>query len=140
LTHPTLRLKRAYLAMRRSIDVAIKPFGFSAAQFDVIQLLLHDGPLEHRQLQERLAMTSPTLTNILDGMVSAGFVARTVDSHDARVRRITLGDATRAICADPAFQMTGDRLVARMFKGLSEAERSQVLASLDRIAMNLRDD
>jgi DNA-binding MarR family transcriptional regulator len=137
MTHPTLRLKRTYLAMRRAIDDVVRPFGFTAAQFDVIQLLLHEGEMAHHQLQDRLAMTSPTLTNILDGMVRDGFVERRVDPEDGRVRRIALGEATRQLCASGAFKQAGDRLVAQMFKGLTAGERATFQAILDRVDGNL---
>lgn len=137
MTHPTLRFKRAYLALRRAVDEAIKPFGFTAAQFDVIQLLLHERELEHRQLQERLAMTSPTLTNILDGMERQGFVDRTVDTEDGRVKKISLGTATQTICQSRNFKVAGDALVSQMFKGLNSSEREQFLKLLDRIEANL---
>jgi DNA-binding MarR family transcriptional regulator len=137
MIHPTLRFKRAYLALRRAVDDAIKPYGFTAAQFDVIQLLLHEGELEHRQLQERLAMASPTLTNILDGMIREGFVDRTVDEDDGRVRRISLGKATQSFCQSSDFKAAGDALVSKMFKGLTRAEREQFLVLLDRIDANL---
>jgi DNA-binding MarR family transcriptional regulator len=139
MTHPTLRLKRAYLAMRRAVDEAIRPFGYSAAQFDVIQLLLHQDDQDHRQLQEQLAMTSPTLTNILDGMVRDGMVERSIDAGDARRRRIRLGAAARATCASPAFSAAGNAVVDRMFKGFSDQERAQLLAFLDRAVANLDD-
>ncbi len=139
MAHPTLRLKRAYLAMRRAVDEAIRPFGLSAAQFDVIQLLLHEDDQDHRRLQDQLAMTSPTLTNILDGMVRAGFVERSVDPGDARRRRIRLGQAAKLICASPGFSAAGDAVVGRMFQGLSEKDEAQLLSLLDRVADNLDD-
>lgn len=137
MTHPTLRLKRAALAMRRAVDEAIRPFGFTAAQFDVIQLLLHEDGQDHRRLQDQLAMTSPTLTNILDGMVRAGFVERSVDPEDARRRRVHLGDAARNLCATPGFAAAGEAVVARMFQGFSREEKAQLLRLLDRVAENL---
>ena len=76
MSHPTLDFKRAYLAFRRSLEQAIKPFGFSVAQFDVLQILLHEDGLAHYELQEKLAISSPTLTNILDRMERDGHVER----------------------------------------------------------------
>ena len=135
--HPTLQLKRAYLAMRRAIERSVKPFEFSAAQFEVLQLLLHEDGLEHRELQNRLAIASPTLTNVLDGMVREGQVTRSTDAEDGRVKRVHLGERTRALCGSTEFYETGQALVARMFAGFTDAERSQFLHLLSRVEANL---
>ena len=135
--HPTLRLKRAYLAMRRAVEAAVRPFDFTAAQFDVLQLLLHEDGLEHRELQSRLAMASPTLTNIVDGMVREGHVVRSQDDSDGRVKRIHLGERARAFCGSTEFHDAGQALVKRMFAGFSETERRQFLSMLSRVEANL---
>lgn len=135
--HPTLSLKRAYLAMRRAVEQAVRPFGFTAAQFDVLQLLLHEDGLEHRDLQKRLAIASPTLTSIVDGMVREEHVARYADAADGRVKRIRLGSAARALCRSAEFGAAGDALVARMFTGFSDRERRQFVALLGRVEANL---
>lgn len=137
MSHPTLELKRAYLAMRRALEQTLKPFNFTSAQFDVLQFLLHEDGMEHRELQRRLAIASPTLTNILDGMERDGHVVRRADPHDGRVKRLYLGAAARKLCASAAFCAAGDALVARMFDGFSEKERQAFARALSRIEVNL---
>jgi len=137
MSHPTLRLKRAYLAMRRAVEQAVRPFDFTAAQFDVLQLLLHQDGLEHRDLQNKLAIASPTLTNIVDGMVRDGHVVRSADVDDGRVKRIYLGASARALCGSAEFGAAGDALVTRMFDGFTETERHQFLRLLGRVEANL---
>lgn len=137
MIHPTLKLKRVYLALRRSVERSVKPFGLTASQFDVVQLLMHEGELEHRNLQEQLAIASPTLTNIVDGMVREGHVTRRADDEDARVKRICLGQKARSLCQTAEFRQAGDALVDRMFKGFTREERTAFLRSLDRMETNL---
>jgi DNA-binding MarR family transcriptional regulator len=139
MTHPTLQFKRAYLAMRRAIEKKIKPFHFSVAQFDVLQLLFHDDGLEHRELQKRLGIASPTLSNILDGMERDGHISRHGDLEDARVKRIYLGETARAICWSPEFCDASDELIARMFAGFTPQERDLCLQMFSRIEKNLDD-
>ncbi|MDE2082473.1 MAG: winged helix-turn-helix transcriptional regulator [Burkholderiales bacterium] len=140
MSHPTLELKRAYLALRRALEQTVKPFNFTGAQFDVLQFLLHDDGMEHRELQKRLAVSSPTLTNIVDGMVREGHVIRHADPHDGRVKRLYLGDAARKIVASAKFCDAGDALVARMFKGFTAKERQEFSRALSRIEANLDSD
>lgn len=139
MTHPTLQFKRAYLAMRRAIERKIKPFHFSVAQFDVLQLLFHEDGLEHRDLQKRLGIASPTLSNILDGMERDGHITRRGDPDDARVKRIYLGETARTICWSPEFCAASDDLLAQMFAGFTPQERAQCLHMFNRIEKNLED-
>lgn len=136
MPHPTFLLKRAYLVMRRAVEQAVQPFHFTAAQFDIVQLLLHEDGLEHRDLQRRLSIASPTLTNIIDGMVRDGHVVRSA-AEDGRVKRIHLGGRAREICRSPEFGAAGDALVDRMFEGFTKAERDQFLRLLSRVESNL---
>lgn len=137
MAHPTLDLKRAYLALRRALEQAVHPFGFTAGQFDVLQLLMQEDGLEHRELQRRLAITSPTLTNILDVLERQGHIVRRQGSQDARIKRIYITPAARKICYSDSFCRTGDDLVDQMFCGFSRSERSQFLAQLQRVERNL---
>src|SRR6476646_3574738 len=112
MSPPPLDMKRAYLALRRALERTIKPFDFSVAQFDVLQILLHHDGLEHRELAHRLAIASPTLTNILDRMERDGHVRRSADGQDARVKRVHLGERARQLVMSQEFCDAGDRLVA----------------------------
>lgn len=137
MSHPTLDFKRAYLALRRALEQTIKPFGFSVAQFDVLQILLHEDGLAHYELQQRLSISSPTLTNILDRMERDGHIDRRTDVTNGRVKRIYLGRAARDLCSSQAFCEAGDRLVEEMFSGLSPEDRRQFTRLLHRVEKNL---
>lgn len=137
MSHPTLDFKRAYLALRRALEHTIRPFGFTGGQFDVVQVLMHDDGLEHRELQRRLAVSSPTLTNVIDVLERQDHVTRRAAGVDARVKTIHLTDTARNICASAAFCDAGDHLVAKMFDGFTDAERGQFLQFLTRIERNL---
>lgn len=139
MSHPTLDLKRAYLALRRALDQTVKPFHFTASQFDVLQLLLHEDGIEHRDLQRRLNVTSPTLTNVLDVLERNGHIIRRADAADARLKTIHLSGAARSLCASPAFCNAGDALVAQMFQGFTGNERRDFLRYLKRVEMNLEE-
>jgi DNA-binding MarR family transcriptional regulator len=137
MSHPTLIFKRAYLALRRAIEHTVKPFGFTGGQFEVLQLLMHDDGLEHRELQRRLSIASPTLTNIVDILERDGHVERRSAGSDARIKTIHLSKRARALCASEAFCSAGDALVEQMFEGFSKTERADLLRALVRIETNL---
>jgi DNA-binding MarR family transcriptional regulator len=135
MAHPTFRIKRAYLAMRKSMDEALQPLGLTAAQFDVFQQLLHEDGLEHRVLQEQLVIASPTLTNIIDGMVARGLVERRISPNDARVKLLFLTPKAHSLCTQ--LDEAGRRFVSTVFDGFSSHETGLFLAWCDRMADNL---
>ncbi len=137
MSHPTLDLKRAYLALRRALEHTVRPFNLTGAQFDMLQVLMHDDGLEHRELQRRLAIASPTLTNILDVLEREGHVVRRADGADARVKTVHMSEPARRLCASDAFCAAGDALVAQMFNGFSSQEREGFMRYLRRVETNL---
>ena len=139
MSHPTLDLKRAYLALRRALEHTIKPFGFTGGQFDVLQMLMHESEIEHRELQKQLAITSPTLTNVIDVLERNGHVMRQISVHDARMKTIAITEAARAVCYSTEFCEAGDLLVEKMFDGFTEQERRTFLQMLGRVRKNLED-
>jgi DNA-binding MarR family transcriptional regulator len=137
MPHPTFELRRAYLSMRKAMDETLRPFGLTAAHFEVLQLLILDDCSEHRVLQERLGVSSPTLSNILDSMESRGLIARQVSDADARVKEICMSDRARALHDSREFGAAGNAFADQMFIGFTRQERAAFLDSLDKIARNL---
>lgn len=76
LAHVAARLSRL---AERSLDKV----GLSLPQYRVLGFLAL-GPAAAARLAERLTVTRPTLTGVVDGLVAQGLVARTRDSGDRR--------------------------------------------------------
>lgn len=132
--HPSFALKRAYLAMRKRMDEVLQPLGITAAQFDVIQQLLHEDGLEHRLMQERLCVSSPTLTNVIDVMVERGFVERRVSPDDARVKLLFLTPKAHEL--HEQLEQASVVFLRSMFNGFSASETALFREWLDRVASN----
>ena len=137
MSHPTLELKKAYLALRRALDQTVRPFGLTSAQFDVLQLLMHADGLEHRELQRRLAISSPTLTNIVDVLEREGHVERRTDGPDARIKTIHMSPKARQLCRSDAFCSAGNGLVEKMFEGFDQQQTKDFMTALKAIERNL---
>jgi DNA-binding MarR family transcriptional regulator len=117
------------------MDEVLQPLGVTAAQFDVIQQLFHEDGLEHRALQERLAISSPTLTTVVDGLVARGMVERRISAEDARVRQLFLLPKAHAL--HEQLGAINDQFIGSMFAGFSAGESALFLDWLDRVADNL---
>jgi DNA-binding MarR family transcriptional regulator len=119
--------------MRRSIDEVLAPIGITSAQFDLLQQLLHEDGLEHRELQRRLGLTSPSLTTLVDGMVRNGHLARRPDPEDGRVKRIWLESKAVEIIRSEAFAQAGRTVTERLLAPFSTEEAARFLHQLDAV-------
>ena len=135
MAHPIFCFKRTYLALRKRMDEALQRFGLTAAQFDVLQYLFQEDGLEHRVLQERLMIASPTLTAIIDGMIDHGLIERRVSESDARVKQLFLTSKTWELQAQ--LHALGVQFEASIFRGFSPTEAALFLDWMDRVAKNI---
>jgi DNA-binding MarR family transcriptional regulator len=132
--NPMFWLRRASLAMRKAVDEELHAHGLTGAQFEVLRQLWEHDRLELRSLQQRLGITSPTLTGIVDGLVGRGLVERQVTPEDARVKQL---------CLTPHGQSLNEQICeaieqahARLLAGFSPAEATLLKDWLKRIVAN----
>lgn len=116
------------------MDEVLQPLGLTAAQFDIFQQLLHEDGLEHRVMQERLGVTSPTLTNIIDVMVERGLVERRISPVDARVKLLFLTPKAHDLHGE--LGVAGEAFVQTMFAGFSRSETALFMDWLERVTRN----
>jgi DNA-binding MarR family transcriptional regulator len=128
-------LKHVHLATRKAFDEAFAEYGLTGPQAEMIRHICYQEGIEQRTLQERLGITSPTLTGIVDGLVERDLVERRVSPDDARVKQLF------ATCKGRALGNTLPRTLAhvedRMLEGFSAAERALFQDWLARVAANL---
>ena len=95
--------------------------------------LLSAGDERATQLASRLAVTKPTLTALIDGLVERGFVVRETTDGDRRAVRLSITAAGRdaAAAAGAELREVLDDVVGRC----SDPER--VLAVLDELRLAL---
>jgi DNA-binding MarR family transcriptional regulator len=86
----------AILRLHRSLECVAT--GLTPAQYRIMKLAAAGGERSTR-LARRLAVAKPTLTAIADGLVAAGYAARTAEAGDRRVVRLSLTPAGRAALA-----------------------------------------
>jgi long-chain acyl-CoA synthetase len=89
----------AWLA--RHVELALDEVGLSPAQYRVLVLLAEaaDGKAVPSVLAERLAVTRPSVTAVVDGLVARGLVVRRPDEVDRRRVEHSLSAAGHAALA-----------------------------------------
>ena len=95
-----LDVQRASRAIGRQFDEAFRPLGLNNGQFSLLMALNQPTPPTMSSLAERLAMDRTTTTANLKPLERRGLVALRRDEEDARVRRIVLTEAGRAVLAE----------------------------------------
>lgn len=128
-------LKRAYLSARKALDQALQGYGLTGSQFELLRHVLDEDGIEQRALQQRLHISSPSITGLVDALVSRGLVRRGVDADDARVKRLFITSAGRELGEDVHRRAAG--IEAQMLAHFSPAEQALVKEFLARMVANL---
>ena len=111
-----LRVQRASRAIARHFDRAFRPLDLNNWQFSLLMHLCRPTPLTVSELAEKLAMDRTTTTANLKPLERRGLVAIHRDDKDARVKRVSLTDAGRAVLAEAIehWRTANDAIVARL--------------------------
>lgn len=111
----------------KACDAFFRPYGLTEAQYNILRILDGAGePLAQRTLAQRLLVSRPNITSLIDKLEARGFVVRT-PCADRRVHMIHLTEAGQAFVADTYAAL--QCLCASLMSPLTEAEQ-QVLCRL----------
>lgn len=130
-----LLLKRLHLGTRRAFDEAFAAYGLTGPQVEILRQVWQCEGLEQRVLQERLGVTSATLTGIIDGLVERELAERRLSPDDARVKQLFLTPQGQAVGAELAGIMS--TVETRLVQGFSAAEQALMRDWLSRMVQNL---
>lgn len=106
------------------------------AQFDVLAHLLREKEgIPHTELSRHLLVTAGNITGLIDRMETSGLVRRKNDSNDRRIIRVELTPKGRKLAERVIPKHSAD--VESLFETLSEKEKLQLRAILDKLIHNL---
>jgi long-chain acyl-CoA synthetase len=74
---------RAAARLAKQLEVALAEVDLSLPQYRALAFL-SSGGIAPSALAGQLAVSKPTITALIDGLVARGYVARTPDAHDRR--------------------------------------------------------
>lgn len=124
---------------KANMDARVSRYDVTPAQTHVLLYLHHHGgeALQHG-LVDYLRVKPSTVNGVLDRMEEKGLVRRSVSSADARRRLITLTE--KGAEQQALFRQSFQAVEEAMVRGFSQAERETLLALLDRVIQNLKED
>lgn len=98
--------------MARQVERAVAVVDLTLAQYRVLGVL-GDGCEAASRLADKLGVSRPSLTGVVDGLVARGLVRRDHDQSDRRRIDVGLTDAGRIVLAgaDAAVDARMDRIV-----------------------------
>lgn len=98
-------------------------------QLKLMVVLHRDGPTSSHALAEHLAVSTPTISGIVDRLVSRGMLSRSTDERDRRVRLVALTE-------------DGHRMVSSVYEAGGQIGREVMermsLADLEALARGLQ--
>lgn len=121
--HPAHTVARLARVVERALDKT----GLTLPQYRLLGFLAR-GPAAAARLADRLTVSRPTLTGVVDGLVAQGLVARTRDDTDRRRVHHALTLAGRA-ALENADRIVDERL-AELLAALPTQARATAVAGL----------
>jgi DNA-binding MarR family transcriptional regulator len=124
---------RAYNAVYNEVAGALRPIDLSLSGFNVLQALANtrSGELEPCQLAERLLVSRPSMTGLIDTLEAKSLVVRRRHPGDRRRVLVALTDTARAVLDDHYPDHYAH--VRTLFDDFSSDELQQLIVLLRRI-------
>lgn len=122
-----IKLMRATESINSRLNLHLAEANLTVSQFGTLEALLHLGPLNQRELGEKLLKSGGNITLVIDNLQKHGFVEKKTDPNDRRAVIITLTNKGRKFIE--AFFPKHLAKIKEEFSVLSKKEKKQ-LASL----------
>ena len=121
--------------LRRTFDERARGIGVTRPQWQVLSLLMLHAGSNQGALAEMLEVEPITLGRMIDRLQEAGLVERRADPTDRRAWRIFLTDKGNGLL--DKLRPFGRETLNAALEGVSEADRTQFMATLARVHTNL---
>ncbi|MBI4426545.1 MAG: MarR family transcriptional regulator [Candidatus Kerfeldbacteria bacterium] len=127
LTEQFLESARALgRAMWAGKERCFREFKLHPAQVRILYFVKHHGPVTVKDMAQVMGTTSSAATQLIDGVVRAGYLERVEDSRDRRKVQIQLSAKGRAKFAK--FRKDHLAWVAKLLSPLTDRELEQLIA------------
>jgi long-chain acyl-CoA synthetase len=123
---------RTLARLARQVELAAATVDLTLAQYRVMGIL-HEGREAASKLAEKLAVSRPSITGVVDGLVARGLVVRSQDGSDRRRIDVHLTDLGRTTLAQADAEVQrrldevaahSDQPAAALFAGLEAWSRA----------------
>ena len=132
-TEAMLGVLRTAAIVTHAIERALKPFGLTFTQANVLRILRGAGKagICGREVGERLVAQVPDVSRLLDRMVEQGLIERARDENDRR--HVTARITTKGLKLLDEIDPVLDAVAKERFGSLGRDELTELVASLDTV-------
>jgi MarR family transcriptional regulator, organic hydroperoxide resistance regulator len=109
--------------------------GLVTSHGDILVALVKKSQLTMKDLIEITGKDKSTITALVDKLVNVGYIEKIKSSEDTRITLISLSEKGKSII--PQLKIISEKLLSRIYKGISEEEKMIVLDVLSKIEKNI---
>jgi MarR family 2-MHQ and catechol resistance regulon transcriptional repressor len=113
-----VKLMRAARAVTACLERRLAAEGLTGTQLGVLEVILHKGPLTHRELGRKLLISAGNMTEVIDKLEARGLVRRMRDVADRRQVQVELTARGRALITKVFPRHAAN--IARAMRGLDK--------------------
>ncbi len=124
-----VKLMRASRSVLARVEKRLARDGLTPTQLGVLEVLLHRGPLSHRDLGRKVLTSAGNITDVVDKLEARGLVLRVREAADRRQVRVELTTEGRAMI---------EELFPRHARDIADAMAGLDPAGLERLGAGLR--
>ena len=126
-------LARCQRAMSLLVEQWISDAGLGTSDFQLLETLLHKGPLTITEIQRKVLLATGSMTVAVDRVEKKGLVLRMATEGDRRARRLELTDKGQQLAAS-LFQTHAEQLKSAM-SALDDAEMKELYRMLKKLGL-----
>jgi len=108
--------------------------GLVTSHGDILDALLKGEKLTMKELADKIGRDKSTITALVDKLIKQGYVEKTRDIEDNRVVFVTLTEKGKEL--KPMFEKISQELLSRVYTGISQNEREELIKTLKKIKNN----
>ena len=126
----SILIKKSSLVFDKLSNQLLTPYDLTGSQFKILMILYKSpaGSVRQADLEEKFAMTNPTVTGLVQKLEAKDLVKRMPHPEDKRSKVLVLTD--RAIAMKDDLLALADRLEQQMTANLTPDECNQLAALL----------
>jgi MarR family transcriptional regulator for hemolysin len=132
---PTFWINHASRLLMREFEQRLRPLDFGMAYLQVVVPLEENASLQQKQIAQLAHVEQPTMAALLTRMERDGLISRAPHPTDKRSSQISL--SAKAKARVPLAKERLGEVAERATAGLSERERTTLIALLRRVVNNL---
>ena len=132
-----IKLSRAASSLESQLSRQLNEYGLTYSQFGVLEVLLHIGPMNQKDIASKLLSSSSNLVTVIDNLEKSGLVKRERSEKDRRNFIINLTDQGNRFILD--YFPKHLKLITERFNVLADREIELLGRLSKKVGLNVKE-